>query len=509
MKKYFLLLLISGIIFSGCKKSFLDEVATNQVASESYFNNYDQANTVLTGVYKQQQQAFEQGKIAGWCISGTDEVSTPNFGNNPVRAMHVYNFQANLDLVLDLWRRHYVGVYRANQVIDRVTAMTADQITSANQKRLIGEAKFLRALYYFQLTKMYGDVPLTVSEIKTEKDIPTTRTPSADVYKQIIEDLQYAKVNCRTTLLSGAATQGAATALLGRVYLQMTGWPLNDASKLPLAAIELKSVLDNPLYGLAPTYADLFSHTKELNADVMREIIYTIKFDGPGLGLGGQMGSYMGPSGADDVGGAFNTQYANLSRARYYDTTKDVRFFQNMGYRIPATGVVKGAFNWNPGKWLKPQPWQGGTVPSWGYDSPLDFALIRYADIKLMYAEALNVINNGPTQAALDQLNDINLRAKRPGSTGLPLYTMAMGMNKTTFLDAIMIERYRELCFEGLRKDDLIRTDRIFTVLRTLANERWDTPALGRPGDIQDHQRIMPIPQSEIDVSHLPQNPGY
>lgn len=508
MKKYTLLLILSGVIFLGCKKSFLGEVATNQVASESYFGNYAEANTVLTGVYSQLQVAFEQDMIVGWGICGTDEVSTPTFGNAR-RLMHIYNLQSNNEIILFLWRQNYVGVYRANQVIDRVGAMTADKINATDQKRLIGEAKFLRAYYYFQLTKMFGDLPLTISEIKKESDIPTTRSPVADVYKQIIEDLQYAKVNCRTSLLSGAATQGAATALLGRVYLQMTGWPLNDATKFPAAATELKAVLDNPAYGLAANYADLFNYTKELNADVMKEIIFTIKFDGPGLGLGGQMGSYMGPSGADNIGGAFNTQYANVNRASYYDTTKDVRFFQNIGYINPANGLIKTSANWNTGKWLKPQAWQGGVVPSWGYDSPLDFALIRYADVMLMYAEALNAINNGPTQPALDMLNLVNLRAKKTGSAGLPLYTLAMGMTKTTFLDAIMKERYRELCFEGLRKDDLIRTGTIFTVLRNLPNERWDTPALGRPGNIQDFQRILPIPQSEIDVSHIPQNPGY
>lgn len=508
MKKYFSILFIAGIMFSGCKKEFLDEIATNQVASESYFKNYEQANTVLTGVYQQLQQAYMFDRFVGWGLCGTDEVSTPTFGGVR-RLLHVYNIQTNNDVVLDMWERHYTLIYRANQVIDRVGAMTADQINAADQKRLIGEASFLRALSYFQLVKMFGDVPVTISEIKKETDIPTTRTPVADVYKQIIADLQYAKANCRTSLLSGAATQGAATALLGRVYLQMTGWPLNDATKFQLAATELKAVIDNPAYGLATTYADLFSDTKETTDDVMKEIIFTIKFDGPGKGIGGQMGSYMGPSGPDNAGGAFNTQYVNRSRAFYYDSSNDVRFFQNIGYINPVTGAKKGPFNWNPGKWLKPQAWLLGTVPSWGYDSPLDFALIRYSDVLLMYAEALNAINDGPTQEALDVVNRVNERAKRPGSAGLPPYTLAMGMTKDAFVDVLLKERYRELCFEGLRKDDLIRTGRIFTVLRGLADERWDNPALGRPGDIKDYQRVWPIPQSEIDVSHIPQNPGY
>lgn len=508
MKKYILILICTGFVFAGCKKSFLDEVATSQVASDSYFRNYDEANTVLTGAYQQLKQAFEQDRIVVWGIGSTDEVSTPTFGNSR-RLMHVYNIQPNNDLVLDLWRRHYEGIYRTNQVIDRVAAMTSEQITAPNQSRLIAEARFLRALHYFQLTKMYGDVPLSIKEIRKEADIPTTRTAVIDIYKQIVNDLQFAKANCRTSLLGGSATKGAATALLGRVYLQMTGWPLNDASKFPLAAVELKEVLDNPIYGLAPVYADMFSSTKENNAEILKEIIFTIKFDGPGLGNGGQMGSYMGPSGPDNAGGAFNTQYANVSRANYYDSTKDVRFVQNIGFINVVTGAKKGSANWNTGKWLKPQQWQGGTVPSWGYDSPLDYALIRFSDVKLMYAEALNAINNGPTQVALDQLNQINDRSKKLGSTGYPPYTMAMNMSKAAFIDVLLKERYRELCFEGLRKDDLIRMDKIFTVLRGLGNERWDTPALGRPGDIQDFQRIWPIPQSERDVSHISQNFGY
>lgn len=508
MKKYIVAIFAAGLLTAGCNKSFLNEVATNQVASESYFNNYEQANTVLGGVYRQLQSVYEFQIFVAWGVNSTDEVTAPTWAGVR-RELHVYNVQSNNSVVLNMWRNLYTGIFRANQVIDRVTAMSESQIKELQKNRLIGEAKFLRSLLYFQLVKMYGDVPLVTKEITKEADVPTTRIPVADVYKQIIEDLQFAKQHTQTTLMSGVTTKGAATALLGRVYLQMTGWPLNDKSKFDLAAKELKEVIDNPLYGLATNYSDVFSEFKEITADVLKENIFVVKFDGPGKGMGGQMGSYMGPSGPDADGGAFNTAYVNDSRVALYDTTKDIRFFQNIATRNPTNGAPRGRFNWQPMKWVKPQKYLFGTVPAYGYDSPIDFALIRFSDVLLMYAEALNGKHDGPTQEALDAINRVNQRAKKPGSTGLPLYTQSMGMTKERFVDTLLKNRYLELNFEGLRKDDLIRTDRLFTYLRGLRDERFDNASLGKPGNIQDHHRLWPIPISEIQVSKMPQNTGY
>jgi starch-binding outer membrane protein, SusD/RagB family len=510
MKKYILLLIVFVTTLAGCTKKFLDEVATNQVAADGYFNNYEQANTVLTGVYQQLASVFEFSSfIAPWGMNGTDEVSVPNYSGS--RDVHVYNIQFKNTDISNMWKKLYNGIYRANLFIARAGAMAPAQIKTDDQNRLIGEAKFLRALFYFNLTKIWGDVPLTITEIKGEADIPNTRAKVADVYKQIIEDLQFAKANCRTSLLSGAATKGAATALLGRVYLQMTGWPLNDASKAQLAANELKEVIDNPAYGLALLYADVFSEFKETTIESMKENIFVVKFDGPGKGLGGQMGTFMGPSGNVADGGAFRTTHISVNSCNlYYDSSRDTRFFQNIAFRNATTGAAstyKG--DWAPMKWVKPQKWLNGTVPNYGYDSPIDFALIRFSDVLLMYAEALNGVNNGPTQAALDAVNRVRQRAKKPGSAGLYQYTLAMGMTKENFIDTLLKNRYQELCFEGLRKDDLIRTNRIFTYLRNLPNERWDTPAMGRPNDIKDHHRLFPIPDDERLVSKLPQNDGY
>ncbi len=112
-----------------------------------------------------------------------------------------------------------------------------DQISATDQARLMGEAKFLRALYYFQLVKMFGDVPLTTSEISSESDIPNTRTPVDKVFAQIIEDLQFAKANCTSKLLGGQATQAALDAVnrvRARARLNKTDLTILPDYKLPI-----------------------------------------------------------------------------------------------------------------------------------------------------------------------------------------------------------------------------------------------------------------------------------
>jgi starch-binding outer membrane protein, SusD/RagB family len=513
MKKYMVILTLAcTFAVVGCK-GFLDEVATSQVASNSYFRNFAEANTALTGVYQQLGKVYEFSITpAAWGICGTDEVTIPTWEGGK-RDLHKYNIQTNNNDVLNIWKRCYVGIYRANQVIARVGVMTVDQIKPDQQAKLIGEAKFLRALYYFQLTKIYGDVPLTTTEIKSESDIPNTRTATDKVYELIIDDLKYAKANCRTALLSGIVNKGAATALLGKVYLQMTGFPLNQTDKAALAVAEFKEVVENPAYGLAPKYDDLFDPAKELNGDVMKENIFVVKYDGPGKGVGGQLGSYMGPLGDPSNGGGYGTTYANTAMALRYDTAvnHDVRFARNIVTVHAGTGaIITWLGDWRPWKWRKPMRFEVGPgLADPGYDNAFDFALIRYADVLLMYAEAINIVNNRPNQAAIDALNKVRERARgiKNDPTILPNYRV--GMTKNQFVDVLLLERYYELCFEGLRKDDLIRTGKLISALKALDMERWDTPEFGRPANIQDFQLNFPIPIAEIQISKMTQNKGY
>lgn len=511
MKKYIsisVLILTGTMLFTSCK-GFLDEVATNQVASDSYFKNYDQANTVLTGAYQSLQSIFQFAAMpAGWGMNGTDEVTIPTWAGNR-RELHVYNIQTNSPDILAMWRSLYTGIYRTNQVIARVGAMTPEQISTSDQNRLIGEAKFLRGLFYFQLVKIFGDVPLSITEIASELDIPNTRSSKEAVYAQIIEDLKFAKANCATKLVSGQANQGAATALLGRVYLQMTGWPLNQLDKAPLAAAELKAVIDNPLYGLTPNYADVFDYNKETNPDVLKEVMFTVKFDGPGKNLGGQMGSFMGQGGDLPNGGGYTTTYCNTAMVLKFDTARDVRFKTSIATLIATDGKPMTLPNWRPWKWRKPMRFEVGPgFVDFGYDSPIDYGLIRFADVLLMYAEAIN-ITSGPTQEALDAINKVRARARKVKTDVLALPDYKLGITKDAFVDALLLERYFELGFEGLRKDDLIRTNKLISTVKALKDERWDTPALGKPANIQDFQRNFPIPSAEVLVSKIPQNPGY
>jgi hypothetical protein len=380
-------------------------------------------------------------------------------------------------LLAERWSDGYKGIYRCNTVLDRIVAVPMDETL---KKRITGEAKFLRALMYFNLVRMFGDVPLVLKEITdTNEGYTYGRAPVAEVYAQIIGDLSEAELLLPVEYSSanvGRATSGAAKALLGKVYL--TRKLYTDAEA------KLKEVVDMEnlgIYALLPTYADVFK-TANKNG---KESVFAVQYKKGNLGEGSGFANLYAPQVSGNAvipfGGDGNNRPTTDLENAYEpgDIRKDISmatgYTNEQGTRVDFYYIKKYA-----------------DLPAVKYDSEDNWPVIRFADVLLMYAEALN--ETGKITEALPFLNRVRVRATLPEKEALTQSEMRLALEQ---------ERRVELAFEGHRWFDLVRTGRALEVLNGKAQ------AIGLTTQLTENNLIFPIPQSQIDVnpSLIKQNP--
>ncbi len=407
-----------------------------------------------------------------------------------------------------IWRVYYEGVYRANQVLENVPNIDMD----ANLKaRLLGEAHFLRGLYYFHLLKFYHNIPLVLHTTQSQKDYLVSQAPPDSVWMQIESDFSAAASALPETYPSsdiGRATKGAAEAYLGKAYLFTKQWQN--------AADEFKKVIDSGVYGLVKNYRDNFTTADENN----KESIFEVQFN---RDVGGTETSWQSPPTPNwgqtqartityaptGFGWADIEPTKALFNAFQQDSTVDGKpdprlraslFYNYPGetvYGVPFKQEYQGA-DTNKVFWRKYESDTPGGSEIDGR-SGINIRLMRYADVLLMYAEAEN--NLGNTDAAYTYVQMVRDRANLPD-----LRTEKPGMNQQQMQDQIAHERFLELNGEEHRFDDIVR----WGWLKDPAKLKWlqqrDPEFKGYvPG-----REYLPIPQSELDVNpKLHQNPGY
>jgi hypothetical protein len=382
-------------------------------------------------------------------------------------------------------RWNYTGITRVNYIMEN-----KDNIDFPEKQHILAEARFLRAYYYFELVKFFGDIPLIIDErlgIEEAQQLP--RAPKADVYAQIEEDLTFAiSILNPVATQKGRATKGAAQALLGKAYLYQ--------NKYSEAASILDEIRNSGLYSLIPNYGDLFSVSNENNSETVFDVQYT-GLEGGGYGclicLEGNAApgfqgirQYNGPVYGD--GNSYNLPTQELYNAfspidpRRGHTILDIEAFiaaqpdpSAITYAIGAGGHT-GYYN---NKYIKRQGEIG--LPDNDLTSPVNYRVIRYADILLMAAEAHFHLGN--SSVAQQLVNQVRVRA---GVPGIPVQS----------LNDIYKERRFELSGEGHRFFDLVRTGQ--------AAQYIDGFVVGK-------HELFPIPQVEIDLAggNWPQNSGY
>ncbi|QMW06558.1 RagB/SusD family nutrient uptake outer membrane protein [Spirosoma foliorum] len=405
-------------------------------------------------------------------IMSDDAIAGLRVTNADVRSIAVLAHSTTNDRVDELWKESYTAINRANIAIARIPAISMNETL---RTRLINEAKFLRALTYFTLVRLWGDVPLIVQETGSlEKEaIQVSRTPAEQVYQQIISDLTDAEAlpNSYSGADAGRATGGAAKAILAKVYLTRQEW-----SKAATKSLE---VINGPYgYDLFENFADVFNVATKNG----KEHIFSVQCKSNVNGQGNRLASSATPVGIAGVASA-GTDEPQPDVYKLYSATdkrRDVTFFTSLV--SPTTGK---AVTFDPRffKYFDPAQTANPT------ESAKNIPVIRFAEILLIYAEALNEAGS-PTTEAYTAINRVR---KRAGLAALE------NLTQSQFREAVYTERRLELMFEFQRWFDLIRTKRMITALH----------AAGKPNAAEKHY-LHPVPQREIDLNpKLTQNPGW
>lgn len=482
-----------------CSKDFLNRTDPTRINADLFFKNQVQVDQAVAGIYGQLQgitnssyifkemmsdnttfdlNPLDRGGAAGW---EAFEFSTVNSGNGEIS---------------NLWNLYYSAMYNVNNTIGKLPAST---ITDASKKLEEGELKFLRALLYFDLVRYFGDVVLVTKVLETADEAFTQlRAPQAQVYAQIETDLKDAVAslpNRHPAAFTGRATKGAATTLLGLVYL---------TQKKHAEAVSTLNGMLTLGYSLAPNYADVYDPTKKNGVESVFEIQY---------------------QGGNDLGEQSNFMYVFAPRLSGGSITGYASVVPN-GRNIPTNDMIAA---YETGDLRKDISLKTGYTNASGVFVPIPYVnkfrhshtiagrtdnnwpVYRYADVLLMLAESINEAS-GPTAAALGYLNQVRARA------GLAALTIT---DKVAFRTAILKERRVELAFENHRWFDLKRTmapAELVAFMNAHGAREKASPTVARGGVAfnaldyvyTENEYYLPIPAPQILINaQLTQNQGY
>lgn len=522
--RYIITLLIGLAVLQSCKK--LDTTPTDFIAPENYFNTEADLNASLTGVYSTLSQNQVYGSFVPInLVFGTDEI-VPNQVTPTVSSDMFFNRHTTATSeMIQFWRQLYKGVYRANLLLDNVNKPKMDSTRRAN---IMGQALFLRSYYFFLLANNFGGVPMPLNSTIDPENLNLPRVPLKDCYEKILEDMVSADslVNTIDKIgFSGRVSRSAVRGIIARVCLAMAGEPVNDVSKYQMALDWAKKVDTDPLlpnyHTLNASYSQIFINQAkdvyETKESIWEAEIYYV----PGaafVSTAGPYGSYgtrVGIATPDTFGRVSTNCYASSKLFFAYTDTLDVRFNWNASnmYYSGTTEMFRSYTQFQyarfPGKWRRKYE---TAVPRNLQYAQTNGPILRYADVLLMQAEAENEVN-GATQFALDQLNAVRRRANAtPYSySGTGAYVIT---GQAMFKQVIQDERLRELCFEGLRKMDLVRWGLYVSNIKALAAENAvkapSTGAIQLGSNTTERNKLFPIPQYELDINPLiNQNPGF
>lgn len=501
--KRFSIILFAILVTTSCNKSFLDVEPQGQLTEVQALSDPGAAEKMVGGVYSTLYfGGFDITTVGFLYVVATDIASDDaDKGSTPTDfgpALEIDNFTMgpNNFVFNNLWNGHYTAIARANRAIDILEKSTFEP---AVKNRLLGEVRFLRGLYYFNLVRMFGKVPKLIrvpDPSEGNNDEFQTRAEVADIYQVITDDLQFAADNLplKGATPVGRATKGAAQSYLAKVYLYLKNYQ---------KAYDLSNeVINSNLYSLVPNYSLIFREKPEggVGGNNNSESIFEVQ---TGVNAGENAVSLLfsngqgprGRGGWNDLGFGFNNPSSDLANAYEPGDTRrsaTIIFITPTlpanspgtvlwdGFRIPSQDSVENArYSYkayhSP---LKESPQVSNNKDS----KPKNIRLMRYAEVLLINAEA--AANLGNVGDATTRLNLVRTRANLPASVGT--------------IDNIWKERRVELAMEQDRFFDLVRQGRAATVLAA-------------KGFQAGKNELFPIPQPQIDLSggRLTQNPGY
>lgn len=480
-----LVLILTILLTTACSEDFLEKKPLGQLSSDTFFTTGEHAvlstNTVYNMLRSWEVHVFSYIGMTDIVSDDADKGSTPNDANF-LTEIDNFTFDPGNIAFGGVWSGYYRGIYRANLNIGRIPDIDMNQ---ALKERLIGENKFLRAYFYFKLVRWFGDVPLITAPL-TPDEYKQARTPKAEVYALIQQDLLDAIASLPNSYPPddvGRITKGAAQGLLAKVYLTLGDFA--NAEQYAMA------VINSGNYALYPNYAELFQPQGENSSESLFEV-QAAAFE---IGGGGtQYNEVQGVRGVPNLGWGFNRPSDDLVRAyESGDPRRDATIFYPGEVLPDGSDIIRDNPNienerFNQKAWVPEHPGGNGNGPG-------NIRILRYADVLLIAAEALN--ENGKTQEALTYLNRVRARARGNNPNVLPDVTTT---DQAALRQRIWRERRVELAMEQQRWFDLQRQGRVGEVMRNVGKNFVD-----------GKHELFPVPQTEIDLSGglMIQNPNY
>jgi hypothetical protein len=524
---------------NSCDVDKLELVNPNEPTPETFFKTEAQVQQAVTAVYANLQTdgLYQRTLYYSMDFMAIEQLNT----TDPIYHIFLeYTFNANNIFIAEYWKRCYAGINRADFVINNegaINKIPEGLMSQVKKDKYLGEARFLRALYYFLLVTRFGDIPLIIENPEGKTGWP--RSPEALVWAQIETDLSFAAEKCLSKKIEekGRATSGAAWALLGKAHLFQANESKDQADFIAARNAFLIVINDHENYALENRYSNNFEEETEHGP----ESVFEVGFN-PALGTGDLWSSDNG-SGLNECTlrgveyGCFNwyNAYPFRDLVEEFETVADngVKNDPRLGYCIYQTGdlynkgkdtvvlysdtlryweegVLHNVIRFNYG-WKKYQNYYKQKTES--YYSGINTRVIRLADVLLMMAEIENEIGNIPQ--AIDYLNQIRNRADvmMPNYGSSAMNTIYPVSDKDHLRIAIEHERKIELCNEQVRINDLIRWRRLEAFVREEAIPMLPDYMKDRMSFDPAIHYLWPIPQSEIDLNpaltRADQNPGY
>lgn len=490
---------ILTIFFIGCSK-FLDEKDRSNFTTENYFTKPAHAESSVNSIYSSLSSLYNGGDGFGGGLSPwlMLEFAT-GLANTELGEAFDNLFMRNLTNSSDngegrsWWERSYKGISNANLAIAKIPGITMDEV---KKSKLLGEARFLRAFYYYNLVRMFGKVPLITSPVDlSSPEMYPSQATETDIYKLIVEDLIIAESSGMPYLdATGRVSLGAVKSLLASVYLTMAGYPLQKGNEYyQKAADKAMEVIQSTKYSLFSSYDDLHASGKNNTGENIFQAQFSTLIS-PSYWQSAIVPYNKGISAYSAQSGAIFADLPFVSSFEIGDKRVAEKQFFYRTYTLQSDRTVTIDLGNHYIYKLFDVLAQTSTT-----SSGLNWTLMRYAEVLLIFAEASNEVS-GPTAASYEAANLIRRRAQLADLSGL---------SKDQFRLAIWKELWHELCYENKTWFNMVRLRKAYNET-TGAFDNFVGHAFNYGPVLKERELLFPIPTSEMNNnSNLKQNTGY
>jgi hypothetical protein len=491
---------LSISMISGCSKDYLSQTDPSNITLDNFFTKPDQAVSVVNAAYADLRPVYDGGGFNGaaWLmlefptgLANTTVLGAAGSTNSTIRSLSMASDNTYL---ITFWQSYYRGIANANVAVQKIPNIQMDE---NQKKKLIGEAKFLRAYFYFNLVRIFGGVPLILEPIDLSSEQLMAKNASVtDIYDAIVKDLGDAEnAGLPFTDVSGHVSLGAVKTLMASVYLTMAGYPRQAGVQYySLARDKAAEVINSHKYNLFDSYADLRTKEKEN----MGENIFMVQYAKDIVDRNGFQQLFLPSSPAISLySSATGMIFPVEEFFNSYETgdrrTQEKQFYYK-NFTLASNRSQTVTFSdWYIYKWFDSVAHTQTAL------SGLNWPLFRYAEVLFIYAEASNEAS-GPTQDAYDAINQVRERAELSALSGL---------TQKEFREAIWKEKWHELCFENKTWFDMVRLRKAYNFTTGSFDDFVGHKFVYGP-TLSEKDLLFPIPVSEIQNNkNLVQNPGY